>query len=357
MYRREPFKPGLLERLPETPRKVAILRASRIGDFICATPAFRSIRTALPDAEITLITLPMLREMAQRLPYIDHYASFPGYPGIAEQLFRAQQAAGFFDQMQKEGFDLAVQMQGSGINSNPFMLMVGARFTAGFIREGDPPGLLDAALPLPLAGHEIERVFALPSFIGAPWFDHRIDFPLLPEDHQTADQMLAGLEPPFIGLHPATRQLTRRWPIERFQEAGRQLQKRYGGTVIWIGEVEDRERISQLISPDFPAVNLAGCTSLPVTGAVLTHLSAFITNDTGPAHIAYALSVPTVTIFGAGEPSRNGPFHEGPFRVMVHPVLCRPCSYEECPIGYKCLDEIKTDAVVKAASEIFSSPS
>lgn len=353
MYHKEPFKPGLLQRLPEIPRKVAILCASRIGDFICATPAFRSIRKAVPKAQITLITLPMLKEMAERLDYVDHYAPFPGYPGIAEQLFDARQAASFFDQMQKEGFDLAIQMQGSGINSNPFILMTGARYAAGFIREGDPPGLLDAALPLPVVHHEIERVLALPLFLGAPLAGHHIDFPIWPEDHQKADQLLSGLKPPFIGLHPATRQLTRRWPIERFYKAGEQLQKRNGGTVLWIGEAEDRERIAEFITPDFPAVNQAGCTSLPVTGAILTRLSAFITNDTGPAHIAYALNVPTITIFGAGEPSRNGPFLPGPFRVMAHPVLCRPCSYEECPIGYKCLDEIKTDAVVKTASEIF----
>lgn len=71
------FTSGLLSRLPEPPRKVALVRASRIGDFICATPAFRALRRAMPDAEVTLIGLPLVQELAERSPYIDRVA--PAY--------------------------------------------------------------------------------------------------------------------------------------------------------------------------------------------------------------------------------------------------------------------------------------
>src|SRR5947209_8298859 len=122
----DPFLPGLLSRLPESPRKVALLRATRIGDFICATPAFRALRLALPDAEITMITLPMLRDLVLRSPHLDRFVAFPGFPGIAEQFFEAGRAVDFFHEMQEEHFDLAIQMQGSGVNSNPFTLLLGA---------------------------------------------------------------------------------------------------------------------------------------------------------------------------------------------------------------------------------------
>src|SRR5215831_13463194 len=112
-----PFLPGLLSRLQQPLRKVALLRASRIGDFICATPAFRALRAALPDAEIAIITPPMLKQLALRSPYLDRFIAFPGYPGIAEQFFDARRTASFFRELQAEHFDLAVQMQGSGIYS------------------------------------------------------------------------------------------------------------------------------------------------------------------------------------------------------------------------------------------------
>src|SRR5689334_1570350 len=105
----DPTTPGLLTRLMrrgETPRKVALLRASRIGDFLCATPAIRALRAALPDAEITMITLPMLRDLVERSPHLDRFVAFPGFPGVAEQLFDASRATAFFAAMQAERFDL-----------------------------------------------------------------------------------------------------------------------------------------------------------------------------------------------------------------------------------------------------------
>ncbi|HEX8202269.1 MAG TPA: glycosyltransferase family 9 protein, partial [Isosphaeraceae bacterium] len=212
--------PGLLSRLPEAPRTVALVRASRIGDFVCATPAFRALRAALPGAEITLIALPMVRAPAERSPHLDRFEAFPGFPGIAEQVFDARRAVRFFRRMQAERFDLAVQMHGSGAYSNPFTLMLGARVTAGFVRAGEPPGRLDAALAWPRGLHEVRRVLALMDVLGIPARGERTEFPLWPEDHAAAEALLAGVERPLIGLHPSAREATKRWASGRFAAAG-----------------------------------------------------------------------------------------------------------------------------------------
>jgi hypothetical protein len=80
---RSRFESTLLRRV--RPRKVALFRASRIGDFICATPAFRALRAALPDAEISRIAVPLVAELAARCRSIDRFEAFPGMPGIAGQ--------------------------------------------------------------------------------------------------------------------------------------------------------------------------------------------------------------------------------------------------------------------------------
>lgn len=342
------FTPGLLQRLPAPPRKVVLLRAGRIGDFVCATPAFRALRAALPTAAITLITLPMLQPIAERLGYFDHIVAFPGYPGLAEQLFNARQATQFFQRMQAEEFDLALQMQGSGVYSNPFTLMLGAKATAGCIREGDPPGCLDAALPFP-AGHEIERVLALVTFLGIPAQGTMTEFPLRQEDHAAALELLHDAEPPLIGLHPAARDHTRRWPAERFIAVGQQLHTRYGGTLLVLGEPEDAAAAAVARGLGASCRNLAGQTSLLTLGGVLARLALLVTNDTGPAHMAYALGTPTVTIFGAGDPARYGPPAAGPFVALAHPIACRPCSYVTCPIGNACLEGVTVDEVLRVA--------
>jgi ADP-heptose:LPS heptosyltransferase len=353
MQQPDPFAPGLLARLSEPPRKVALLRASRIGDFICATPAFRALRHALPDAEITMITLPILRDIVLRSPYLDLYVAFPGFPGIAEQFFDARSTTQFLRAMQEERFDLALQMQGSGVYSNPFTLLLGAKATAGFVRPGDPPGLLDAALPYPGQLHEIHCVLSLTTFLSVPEQGEQIEFPLWPQDHAEAAALLANAEPPLIGLHPAARELTRRWPVERFATVGTALRRKYGGTVVIVGEPEEQATGEMLVQQlGEPYLNLIGKTSLVTLGAVIDRLSVLITNDTGPAHIAYALGAPTVTIFGAGNPATNGPLQKGPFRVLAHPVPCRPCGQETCSIGYACLQGVTVEKVLDAADEI-----
>lgn len=323
----DPCTPGLLARLPEPPRKVVLLRASRIGDFVCATPALRALRFALPEASITMITLPMLRDLVQRSSYLDHFAAFPGFPGIAEQFFDARRAVSFFLQMQAEKFDLAIQMHESGVHSNPFMLLLGARTTAGFVRPDDPPGLLAAALPMPQQGTEIQRVLRLMTFLGAQPQGEETDYPLWTGDLSHADALLSAAEPPFIGLHPSAREQSRRWPLDRFAQAGAVLRQRHGGTALIIGEAEERAAAAYLaerIGP--PCLNLAGQTSLAVLGGVISRLAVLVTNDTGPAHLAYALGTPTVTIFGTGDPARYGPPSSGPYRAVLPTPLHQPAT-------------------------------
>lgn len=308
---------GLLQRLPESPRRVAVLRASRIGDFMCAIPAFRALRAALPEARITLITVPLLRGTAERLPFFDTVASFPGFPGIAAQLFEPSAALRFFEQMQAERFDLAVQLQGSGVYSNPFVLMLGARYNAGFVRAGDHAARLDAALPLPEHDHEIRRTLALPMFLGASAAGEHTEYPLTHVDHLRAEALLLGMTPPFIGLHPTAHDPLRRWPLDRFEATARALQQQFGGTIVILGASGEYEYNRTLAARLRGACrDLTGLTALGTLGAVLTRLSVFISSDSGPAHIAYALGVPTVTIFRAGGAARYGPLQSGPFRAL-----------------------------------------
>lgn len=353
-----PFSPDLLARLPQAPRKVALLRASRIGDFLCTVPAFRALRAALPEAEITMITLPMLRDLAVRSPYFDRFAPFPGFPGIAEQLFEARHTVDFLRQMQDEHFDLAIQFQGSGVNSNPFMLLLGARATAGFVRRGDPPGRLDAALPVPEGEHEVRRMLALSTFLGALPCGEQTEFPLWSADQAEAQALLAGLPHPLFGLHASARDATRRWSPERFVAVGAALGYQFGGAVVILSEEEERATAeyvaNQIRDAGGASLNLADKTTLPVLGAIIARLAVFITNDTGPAHIAYALGVPTVTIAGGGNPDAYRPLVAGPFRFLAHDVPCRPCGYATCPIGAPCLEGVTVQHVLEAAREVMN---
>lgn len=349
---------GLLQRLPEVPRKVVLVRGSRIGDYLCATPTLRALRAALPEAEITLIALPFIRELAARSPHVDRFAPFPGFPGMAEQFFEPRRALWFFRRMQAEQFDLAVQMHGSGVHSNPFTLMLGARRTAGFVRPGDPPGRLDAALPMPEGIHEIRRVLALATFLGAPNRGEQLEFPLTREDQAQAEELLIGAEPPLVGVHPAAREATKRWPPGHHAAVARSLQRRYGGTVILVGSEEEKPLGRQLAAAIGPrCVSLIGKTSLAVLGAVIARMAVLITNDSGPAHIAYALRRPTVTLFGGTDPRVWGPLERELHHALVFPPADGPTAKVSNPVGHRAFPEATVEHVVAAARAILDTPS
>lgn len=344
------FTPGLLDRIPE-PHRVAVVRASRLGDFICATPALRALRRRLPGAEITLIALEYIRDLAERCPSIDHYVPFPGWPGIAEQFFDARRAARFLAEMQRHRFDLAVQLHGSGVNANPFTLMLGARRAAGFIRPGDGAGLLDAALPLP-GGHEIMRPLALMSFLGAPAQGQETDLPLRESDRLAARALLGGLPRPLIAVHPGARDAVKRWPPDRFAAAARSFRARYGGAIVILGDEEERERTRAVLSAlNGQACDLTGRLSIATLCAAIEACDVLLTNDSGPAHIAYALRVPSVTVFGGTDPARWAAVDRTAHIALAQPIACRPCD-DACPIDLECLRRVEVPDVMAAMEAV-----
>ena len=101
---------SLESELPERPRKIAVLRASRIGDFVCATPSFRALKNHFRSAQISLIALPAVEPLALRLPYVDRFIPFPGFPGMAEQLYDREKAAlEFSEQITRDDQEVSAQ--------------------------------------------------------------------------------------------------------------------------------------------------------------------------------------------------------------------------------------------------------
>src|SRR5947208_15090197 len=103
-------------------KKIAVFRALQLGDMICIIPAMRALRTAYPDAEITLLGLPWAAGFVNRFSkYFDHFIYFPGYPGLPEQPYDEIAFEAFLHRVQDEQFDLVLQMQGNGTVVNQLM--------------------------------------------------------------------------------------------------------------------------------------------------------------------------------------------------------------------------------------------
>ena len=353
--------PTFFASLANRSARIAIVRALRLGDLLCAVPAFRAIRRALPRAHITLVGLPLAREFVRRCRFLDDFAEFPGFPGIADQPVDPRRTLAFLTMMQQRKLHLAIQLHGSGVFSNPFTRLLGARRTVGFTRPDETDLGLDFSIPYPQKGREVDRLLALAHALGAPYAGDEIELTILPEDEasllkRTALQRLFADGRPLLGVHPGASVATRRWDPERFAAVADILSARHVAHVVILGTTAEHA-MCEAVRREMraPALNMAGKTSLGMVAALLERLHLFIGNDSGLAHLAVAVGTPAVVIFGAAQVETWEYRERNRYRALSVAVPCRPCALSQCPIGYKCLEGVTIEAVTAEAENLLNS--
>lgn len=348
--------PSALTRHPV--RRIAIFRALNLGDLLLAVPALRSIRAGFPNAEITLISLPWAESLANRLGrYVDRFVEFAGYPGIDEVTVDPERTARFLEEQRAYRYDLIVQMHGSGRTSNPFALDLGGWVTAGYY-EGEKPAALTIGAPYPHHEPEIMRNLGLARLLGCPDRGPDPEFPLLPEDRLAAAALFSALPSvghPRIGLHPGSRPPARRWPAEYFAQVGDRLARQFEAQVVLTGGPGEEATVRAVMERmETPALDLAGKTSIGSLAALIEALDLFISNDTGPAHLACAVDTPSVTIFGPADYPRWAPLDRVRHPSVRKPVSCSPCAHWECPIDHRCLRRLRPEEVIDLADRLLT---
>ncbi len=283
-----------------------------VGDLLCAVPAWRALRAALPDAIIALLGLPDAQTVLARIgSYIDEVIPFTGYPGIAESRTTdpARIAKALFD-VQARRFDLAIQMQGSGLVSNPLTVLLGARATAGFYLPGQYCPDPERFLPYPADEPEVRRHLRLMTFLGAPSGGEDLEFHTLPEDEaeRAGIQEAAGIDgAAYACIHPGASIPARRWSSDGFAQVGDALADDGLQVVITGGRQERDITAAVAAAMRAPAVDVGGATSLGGLAALVAGSRITVTNDTGTSHLAAALGVPSVVVFTTSDPRRWAP--------------------------------------------------
>ncbi len=297
-------------------RRIAVLRAlPGLGDLLCAVPALRALRARFPRAHVTLVGLPAAEWFVARFgDLIDELSVFPGFPGIPEVEPDPRRIAAFLARMHARELDLAVQLHGSGISSNPFVALLGARRTAGFVLPGLPCPDPELFIPYPALAPEPRRHLALLAHLGAPADDAALAFPLSDDDR--AEAAALALPRPFALLNPGAAEPRRRWPVEHFAAVGDGLVAR-GLAVGVLGAPADAPLAAAVVAGmRAPAHDLAGRTSLGGLGALLAAGAVLVTNDTGTSHLAAAVGAPSVVVFVSSDPARWAPLDRQRHRAL-----------------------------------------
>ncbi|GAC1628793.1 MAG: glycosyltransferase family 9 protein [Ktedonobacteraceae bacterium] len=337
-------------------RKIAIFRALYLGDMLLAVPALRAIRRHFVDAEITLIGLPWAESFTRRFGhYLDRFVAFEGYAGIDEVEFEQARSTRFVEEQKAYGYDVVVQMHGSGRTSNAAVLALGGKMTVGYHEDGLPEQLT-LEQPYPDAEPEICRNLELARLLGCLELDTQLEFPLFAEERREAAKLLRKLprtEHPWIGIHAGAKMSTRRWPAEYFARVADDLAERWRAQIIVTGELKEEALVQAVIAKmRTQPLYAVGKTSLGGLAALIGQMDLFISNDTGPAHMAYALNTPSVTIFGPTEPRRWAALD-----TLAHPFVrgtgeCGACTKEECLFEQRCLREVRPEKVMEVAEAL-----
>ncbi|MFH0762820.1 MAG: lipopolysaccharide heptosyltransferase II [Candidatus Omnitrophota bacterium] len=341
---------------PDDFKRILIVRTDRIGDVLLSTPVVRALREAYPNAYIAMMVSAYTKDIADGNPWLDEaiiYDKDTRHKGWLSSL-KFSLALG------RKKFELAVILHPTNrVHLVTFFSGIPAR-----IGYGRKLGFLltERIKHTKQLGrkHEAEYNLDILRHLGIQAVDKSLFMPVKPAAEEWVKQVLGenGIsdDDKILAVHPGASCPSKVWPNERFAEAADRLAEEYKFKVLVIAGPKDIAQAQAVIKKmRTPALNLAGRTSVSQLAAVLKKCRLFISNDSGPVHIASAVGTPVISIFGRAQaglsPKRWGPLGAKD-KVLHKSAGCIECLAHNCVREFACLKAITVDDVLHAAELI-----
>jgi heptosyltransferase-2 len=332
--------------------RILVRATNWVGDAVMSLPALRALRERFPHARISILAKPWVAGLYGREPFCDELI-----PYTAAALKEKWQAG---RELAPRRFDCAILLQNAfEAAAVAFAARIPERI--GYARDGRT-FLLTRPIAVPRKG-EIpphERFYYLELLRRAGIIESAPASVMIRLEGAPAAKLAGaarfletGLGETVIGMSPGAAYGTaKRWMPERFAETANLLAAELGASVAVFGSSSERDLCDSVVNAiSAPAKNFAGETSLAEFIDLAAACRVYVTNDSGAMHVASALGVPTVAVFGATNDVTTGP--TGPLaKVVREPVECSPCLKRECPIDHRCMTRVESGRVAEAALEL-----
>ena len=334
-------------------RRILVRVPNWIGDAVMCEPALSALHRLYPEVPITVLAKPLIAELLDGHPAVHAtvvYDSGGRHAGLTGKWHLARR-------LRRDRFDLAILFQ-NAFEAALITWMAGIRRRWGYATDGRAL-LLSHPVRVPdraASGHQVRYYLEMLGRLGA---EKEPGSPRLYlkefEEQQVGDRLAAvGIEAQdfVLGLNPGSVYGgAKRWLPERFAETADRVMEQVGrdrGWVVIVGG-KGEESLGRDIAAKMKSRTLvwSGQTSIRELMGVARRCQLFLTNDTGPMHIASAFGVPTLAVFGSTDWRTTSPF--GAHAELVrHPVDCAPCLLRECPIDHRCMTGVTVDMVTGA---------
>ncbi len=330
--------------------KILVIRVDGIGDLLNSTPAIALLRANYPTAEIAVLTRPINAPVLTANLDVDRVILFDSedkHHGLTAQLR-------FYRDLRSEKFQLAVALQ-TGTWPHLVARLSGAPYRLGRYQKRFRSTLTHAWRGRYRKGenHEVDRNLELVRLVCNGEGARELKFHLLPNEIDAAKTHLAscGLDVDtfLIGIHPGGSSFDKRWPEKRYAELADRLACQYNAAILLLRGPKEEVLIYNIQQAMQSYATVHAPETIRELGALLSCCSLVVCNDSGPMHLAAALDVPTVAIFGPTDHVAWHPMSENA-SVVRQDMPCWPCSAHKCKIGWECTKRLPVQTVWDAAT-------
>ena len=348
--------------LPKDIRNILLIQLGDIGDVVLTTPTLRAIRENFPDSHLVIATRTKAKGLLEDCPWVSKEISIDKRKRPFWQAVRHQKR--FFSQLRDHHFDLAIELR-TGTRGAVLSCLSGATCRIG--RYADGGRLWRNRLFTHLVRPENERsqyaaehALNILAPFGLSTKDRSPTLLVSPEKQKRAAAILesegVSSEKPLVAVHPFSLWGYKEWGVNGYGDLINFIGTEYGFPVIITGSPDERDRAEEMRKRcRVDVFNLAGRTSIEELPAILKACHLLITVDTGPLHIAAAVDIPTISLFGPSYSQIWAPRGES-HRVIRKNWPCVPCGEKGCQGSEvsRCLDEMTVQEVKEAVTRCLS---